>query len=109
MMGVMIYLERAWSAVNFELEATDEQIADLKPIFQGAWETRKEAIAKAQAERNAQVAMAALQQVQSDIDAALAETLTEEQLAEWEAFKQAAQAGMGMGFGRRGGGAQPQP
>lgn len=107
-MGLMMYLERAWGALSFELDATDEQIAELKPIFQAAYDSRKEAIEKARAEQNPEGLMAALQQVQSDIDAALKDTLTEEQLAEWEQVKQAAQGGMGMGFGRpRGGGAQP--
>jgi hypothetical protein len=106
-MGLMMYLERAWAAVHFELEATDEQIAELKPIFQSAYDSRKAAIEKAQADQDRQALMTALQQVQTDIDAALQDTLTEEQLAEWEQVKQAALAGLGLG--RPGGGAQPQP
>ncbi len=106
-MGLMMYLERAWAALPFELDATDEQIAELKPIFQAAYDSRKAAIEKAQADQDRQTLIAALQQGQTDIDAALQDTLTEEQLAEWEQLKQAAQAGLGLG--RPGGGAQPQP
>jgi len=104
-MGLMMYLERAWGAANFELDATDEQITELKPIFQAAYDARKEAIQKARAEQDVQALMTALQQVQSDIDAALGDVLTEEQLAEWEEVKATGQAALGMGFGRPGGGA----
>lgn len=107
-MGLMMYLERAWGAVHFELEATDEQTTELKPIFQSAYDARKEAVEQARADQDRQVLVTALQQVQTDIDAALADVLTEEQLAEWEEVKQTGQAALGMGFGRRGGGAAQQ-
>ncbi len=102
-MGLMMYLERAWGAVNFELDGTDEQITELKPIFQSAYDARKEAIEKARADQDRQVLVTALQQVQTDIDAALKDVLTEEQLAEWEEVKATGQAALGMGFGRPGG------
>ncbi|MGQ9730130.1 MAG: hypothetical protein ACUVX8_02565 [Candidatus Zipacnadales bacterium] len=113
----LMYLDRVWSAVSFELGATDEQLLALRPTFQAAADTRRQALQEARA-GNADMGALALsmgqvaQQIRADIDAALAETLTEEQLEKWEELK--AQPMMGLGFGMGGfgrgavGGALPQ-
>jgi hypothetical protein len=85
-MGNMIYLERAWTAVSFQLNCTDDEIAALKPTFASALDARNTAIQAArQAGGDRQTMMAAIQKAGDDckatLDAKLNTVLTADQQA----------------------------
>jgi hypothetical protein len=110
----MLYLERAWIAVSFGLDATEEQVTQLRPVFQAAWDTRKKAIEETAGGDRAGRALAlseANDQIRRDIDNGLAAVLSEEQLAKWDEMKTNPQLGgfgLGLGMGMMGpGGAAP--
>lgn len=94
----MMYLERAWATVNFELEATTEQIEELRPVFQAKWDARKAARAIAQQTNDFQTLQATMQQIEQETEAKLKEVLTPDQYQKWEQIKS-----QPMGLGRRGG------
>jgi predicted O-methyltransferase YrrM len=114
LMRLAMYLERSWAALAFDLEATEAQLAELRPTYEAAWEARRKALEQPAADPDLQGGgpprrAMALDQVRADIDAALAEALTDEQLAEWEQLQAATSRrmmggmGRGDGRGRRGG------
>lgn len=86
----LMYLERAWLAVSFELGATEDQLLKLRPIFLAAWETRNGTLSALQGGDRAGLALRLSEitdQLRKDIDNGLAQVLTEEQLAKWEELK----------------------
>jgi hypothetical protein len=101
--GLMTYLERSWVAVAFELDVTDEQLTGLRAFYKAAWDTRQQALDQpaGDAAGRALALWEALDQVRSDIDAALTDVLTEEQLAQWEEIKEAQQRPLTQGWWRR--------
>jgi hypothetical protein len=106
-----LYLERAWQAVSFDLETTDEQLLQLRPRFQAAQESRKKAFQDAAGGDPAGRALAlseAIDEVQKDVDGALGDVLTEDQLAKWEEIKSdPTLGGFGGGLGALLGMARP--
>lgn len=81
MMGDMYYLERAWTAVSFQLDATPEQVAALTPIFREALLTRNELIQAAIEARDFQSVRTAITDCRTTLETALQEQLTDEQWA----------------------------
>ena len=100
-MGAMMYLERAWTAVSFQLGCTHEQIELLHPTFAAELKTRNDAIKKAMETQDMESMRAAITTCQSALEAKLAEVLTEEQLTALNELM-SAQTMMG-GRGGRGG------
>jgi hypothetical protein len=90
MMGNMMYLERAWTAVSFQLEGvTDAQEAALKPVFKQALDARVadiEAARQAGGDRQAmmQAMQAAGEKCKTTLDTALQQQLTPVQ---WDALQ----------------------
>lgn len=101
--GLMTYLERSWVSVAFELDVTDEQLTGLRAFYKAAWDTRQQALdaPAGDAAGRALAVWEALDQVRADIDAALGDVLTEEQLAAWEEIKEAQQRPLTQGWWRR--------
>jgi hypothetical protein len=100
MMGSMNYIERAWTAMFFEIGWHTEQLQNLYATFAAAWNTRKEAQTKMKADNDFQAYGQSLQQIQQTIDAKLKEVLTADQLKKWTDY----QASQQMPRGNRGGG-----
>ncbi|MBP8952893.1 MAG: hypothetical protein KBI47_10920 [Armatimonadetes bacterium] len=101
-MGAIMYLERTWSAINFGLELTAEQMATLRPIFADAFKTRADAVAAG----NADLLSAVLDDTRAHVEAKLKETLTEEQMAKYTeltSFGRPGGRGPGGGPGGQGG------
>jgi Spy/CpxP family protein refolding chaperone len=90
-MRSMQHLERSWTALAFELNATADQLTKLRPIYQKVYDERKAALEKARAAQDFQAMGPALEKAQADIDAALKDALTPEQLAKWQQLQQAGQ------------------
>lgn len=96
-MGDMYYLERAWTAVSFQLETTPEQIASLTPIFRDALLERNELIEAAIEAQDFESVRTAISDCKTTLETALQEQLTDEQ---WTKLQELLEARM---FGRRGG------
>lgn len=105
MMGDMYYLERAWTAVSFQLDATPEQIAALTPIFREALTTRNELIQAAIEAQDFAGVQTAISDCKATLQAALQEQLTE---AQWTKLDELMNARM-MGGRPRGDGAGGPP
>lgn len=95
MMGDMMYLERTWTAVSFQLECTGEQ---LRPTYATALQTRNDALQAAREAQDREAVSAAIADCKSTLSAKLQEVLTEEQWTELEELMS-----VGMGGMRRGG------
>jgi hypothetical protein len=93
-MRSMMYLERSWCAVAFELSATNAQLAALRPTYQSVWNARKTAWEKVRSQKSPQAAAAALQNSRATIDAKLKAVLTPAQWAQWQKLQKDAEARM---------------
>lgn len=86
-MAAMMYLEFTWAAVSFGCEATDEQIANLRPVYQDVYKRRAAVRAEAMQNRNFQAIQQNIDETNKELGAALLKELTEEQIAhltEWQ-------------------------
>ncbi len=105
MMGDMWYLERAWTAISFQISLEPEQMTLLQPVFAEALQTRTDALAAAMQEQDRQArmeaVMAAIRECKETLSTKLSEVLTDEQ---WTQLDILMSAGMGFGGPRRGGG-----
>ncbi len=101
MMGAMMYLERSWTAVSFQLDCTGEQLELLRPTYRTALQTRADAVEASIEAQDWEGVRMAFTECKDSLDAKLQEVLTDEQ---WAQLEELMSAGMGMG-GRRGGGA----
>lgn len=102
MMGDMLYLERSWTAVSFQLDCTDEQIAKLQPIYKQALQTRVAAIQAAMQARNMEGYQQAIANCKETLELALMEVLNDDQWTELQELM-AQGGGMGRGPGAPGG------
>ncbi len=103
-MGAMMYLERAWTAVSFQLGCTHEQIELLHPIFAAELKTRNDAVKKAMEAQDWESMRTAITTCQSALEAKLAEVLTEEQLTALDELMAVQMMGGRGGRGGPGGG-----
>ncbi len=99
MMGDMMYLERSWTAVSFQLDCTDEQIGQLRPTYETALSTRAEAIQAAADARDREGFRTAMTECRATLEAALQEVLTDEQWIELQDLMTARMGGMRRGAG----------
>ncbi len=104
MMGDMWYLERAWTAISFQIQLEPEQMALLQPAFAEALQARTDALnAAAQTEdreTRMQLMVSAITQCRETLSTKLSEVLTDEQLTQLDKLMS---ANMGFGGPRRGG------
>jgi len=105
MMGAMIYLERSWTAVSFQLDCTGEQIEQLHPTYLQALQTRQEAVKAATEKQDREALMQAMTDCKATLETALQTVLNDEQWANLQTLMEAPMGGMGRG-GRGGRGAQ---
>jgi len=105
-----MYLERSWAIVAFDLDLTDEQLTGLRAFYKAAWDTRQKALREPGGDLagRALALSETLDQVRRDIDAALGDVLTEEQLAKWEEIKQDPEGPLMQGWWLRPPGNTPQ-
>lgn len=78
-MGDMVYLEKSWTAVSFQLDCTPEQQDSLKPTYATELQTRDEALAQAMKKRDMNAMQKALQTCKTKLNARLKEVLSDEQ------------------------------
>ena len=97
----MMYLERTWTAVSFQLECTTEQIAQLQPVYATALQTRNDAIKVAREAQDRDGVTAAVTECKTTLTEKLPEVLTDEQ---WTKLDELMSQGMGMRGGGGGGG-----
>jgi Spy/CpxP family protein refolding chaperone len=97
----MMFLERTWAAVAFEIKASQEQLVQLYPAYQEAWEARKKAQQEAREKQDRTLLRNALQQIQTDLQAKLKEVLTPEQSDQLQQWLQEQAQLLGPRAGRR--------
>jgi hypothetical protein len=102
MMGQMLYPERTWTALCFQMETTDEQFDQLWALYSEVLEKRNDSIKAAIENRDMEAYRAASVEAKSTLETKLQEILTEEQ---WTQLETLIEAMGGMG---RGGRPQPQ-
>jgi hypothetical protein len=78
-MGALVYLEKSWTAVCFQLDCTAEQQESLKPTYATELTTRNETVEKAMKKRDMEAMQKALSTCKANLTAKLKEVLTEEQ------------------------------
>lgn len=97
----MMFLERTWAAAAFEIKASPEQLMQLHPAYQKAWDERKQAQQEAQEKQDRTILRNALQKIQTDLQAQLKEVLTQEQSDQLQKWLQEQSQLMGPRAGRR--------
>jgi len=105
-MGAMMF-EFSWAALAFEVKVSGQQLEQLRPTYQAAWDTRKAAMKKAMENQDWQALGSAMQKVQANIDAKLKQVLTKDQLdklKKWEEARRQMMRPPGGGPGGQGGG-----
>ncbi|MGC9317821.1 MAG: hypothetical protein ACP5KN_07290 [Armatimonadota bacterium] len=106
MMGDMMYLERTWTAVSFQLECTSEQLEQLRPTYREQLQLRNESIQAAMQAQDFQGVREAIVNCRTALEAKLQEVLTDQQ---WTKLQQLlAPAMFGGPRGPRGAGGQGQ-
>ncbi|MFP3904446.1 MAG: hypothetical protein ACLFWB_09435 [Armatimonadota bacterium] len=93
MMGDMMYLERSWTAVSFQLECTDEQISQLYPIYALALQERNEAIKQAAVDQDREGYVEAIEACRTVLETKLQDVLTELQWQTLQEIMQPARRG----------------
>ncbi len=78
-MQAMNYLEKAWTAVSFQLGCTPEQVETLKPTFAAELAARDQAVAEAMKDRDMEAMQKAQSACKSNLNAKLKEVLSDDQ------------------------------
>jgi len=97
MMGSMMYLERSWTAVSFQLECTGEQLAQLRPTYRNTLNARDAALKQAMASQDREAMMKAMTDAKTRLQTKLKSVLSD---AQWTKLEQLMTVRTG---GRRGG------
>lgn len=97
----MMFLERTWAAVAFEIKASPEQLILLHSAYQKAWDERKQAVEEAREKQDRTILRNALTKIQTDLQASLKEVLTPEQSDQLRKWLDAQTQLMGPRAGRR--------
>lgn len=109
--GAIMYVERTWSALAFEIKISNQQLEKLRPSFQAAWDKRQAAFKKAMQDQNWQALGSAMEKVQAELEAKIKQVLTKEQWAKLQKWEEAQRQMMRPprgGAGGPGGGRRPQ-
>jgi Spy/CpxP family protein refolding chaperone len=104
MMGTMMYLERTWTAVSFQLDCTGEQLASLRPTYRNTLAARDAAVKAAAQAQDWQAMGKAMQDSKTRLDAKLKEVLSNAQWQKLQQLMQPRMGGMRPGGGAPGGG-----
>lgn len=100
----MMSVEGDWAAICFELKVNDKTMMALLPVFQKAWDDRKELMGQMQSgEVDRMVLMEQMTAIQTELEKGYEEILTKVQ-KEHLAKVRASRQGGGQGGGQRGGG-----
>lgn len=98
--GDMMYLERTWTAVSFQLNCTSEQLAKLRPTYRTALQTRNSSVKQAMQAQDWEALRAALAKCRQTLDAKLQPVLSDEQWTKLQTLIRARLAGLGGGMRR---------
>ncbi|MFQ6131981.1 MAG: hypothetical protein ACE5R4_08100 [Armatimonadota bacterium] len=88
MMGDMMYLERTWTAVSFQLDCTSEQLASLRPTYRNALNARNAALAKAREAGDFEAMGKAIRDCKTRLEAKLKEVLSTQQMTKLQQLMQ---------------------
>ena len=81
MMGSMMYLERSWTAVSFQLDCTTEQLAQLRPTYRNTLSARDAALKEAMASQDREGTMKAITEATTRLETKLKSVLSDAQWA----------------------------
>ena len=104
MMGNMMYLERTWTAVSFQLDCTSEQLQLLRPTYRAALQTRNAKVKAAREAQDWQAIATAMTNCKSVLDAKLKDVLSTQQWSKLQTLVAPPTGGLGGGRFRQGGG-----
>ncbi len=96
--GDMMYLERTWTAVSFQLGCTSAQLAKLRPTYRTALQTRDSSVKQAMQAQDWEALRAAIAKCKQTLDAKLQQVLSDEQWTKLQSLIQARMAGPGGGM-----------
>lgn len=102
--GGMMALESDWATICFELKVDAKMLEQLRTAYQKAWDQRRDLMAQTrEGGLDRMVMQGKMAAVQTDLDAAVRQFLTKEQLAQLEQLR-----AQRRDFGQRGGGRRQQ-
>lgn len=107
-MADLRYVEVAWMAACFELNASVQQLTALLPTFRAAYKLREETMEKARESRDFSALETAGRRIRAGIDSKFKEVLTPQQMAQWQRLQQEAEARRQAGARGPGGGGGPR-
>ncbi|HJN15673.1 MAG TPA: hypothetical protein QGH10_09295 [Armatimonadota bacterium] len=109
MMGSMMYLERTWTAVSFQLDCTTEQLAALKPTYRNALADRDAKLKAAMEAQNWESMRTIMEDCKTRIETKLKEVLSDAQETKLDGLMNRGRSGGGGGWrgGTGGGGGAP--
>lgn len=97
MMGAMMYLERSWTAVSFQLDCTSEQLEQLRPTYRTALQTRDSNLQASIEAQDRDGMVEAVTQCRETLEAKLQEVLSDAQWTKLQELMEARMGGAGMG------------
>jgi len=87
MMRDMMFVERSWAALCFEINISNEQISKLKPTFVWAYQTRNNALKAAWEKHDFQAAAQTMAQVRKTLEERIPTVLTAAQKKAWQKWQ----------------------
>lgn len=106
MMRDMMFVERSWAALCFEINISNEQISKLKPTFVWAYQTRNNALKAAWEKHDFQAAAQTMAYVRKTLEERIPAILTAAQKKAWQKWQKEQEQIMnrmrGGGRGRQG-------
>lgn len=93
----MMYLERSWTAVSFQLDCSSEQVGQLRPTYRNTLSARDAALKQAAASQDREAMMKAMTDAKTRLETKLKSVLSD---AQWKKLEQLMTMRTG---GRRGG------
>jgi hypothetical protein len=79
MMGSMMYLERSWTAVSFQLDCTGEQLTQLRPTYRNTLNARDAALKQAREKQDREAMAKAMTEAKTRLDTKLKSVLSDAQ------------------------------
>ncbi len=94
MMGSVMYLERSWTAVSFQLDCTGAQLEQLRPTYRNTLSARDAALKQAMANGDREAAAKAMVASKTRLETKLKSVLSD---AQWNKLQQLMKPPMGPG------------
>jgi len=107
MMGTMMYLERTWTAVSFQLDCTGTQLEQLRPTYRNTLSARDAALKQAAEAQDWEAMGKAMEDSKTRLEAKLKAVLSSAQWTKLQQLMQPRMGGMRPPGARPGGGATP--